>query len=77
MTLNQLKAGDQAKITGFAKGERAYRQKLLSMGLTPGSEVHIIRFAPLGDPIQLNVRGFNLSLRKHEASAIKVEKLQS
>lgn len=73
-TLDELKKGDTAKIKSFAKGERAYRQKLLAMGLTPGSEFQVVRLAPLGDPIQINVRGFNLSLRKNEASSITVEK---
>jgi len=75
MTLGELQVGDRAKVTGFTAGGGAYRRKLLAMGLTPGVEIGIARVAPLGDPVELRVRGFALSLRKEEASALKVEKL--
>ncbi len=74
-TLNELKPGMQAKLIGFDVLPRAFRQKLLAMGLTPGVTLDIIRTAPLGDPMQICVRGFHLSLRKTEASAIYVEKI--
>jgi len=48
------------------------RTRLMEMGLTPGAEVQIIRFAPLGDPIEIEVRGYRLSLRKREAEGIQV-----
>ena len=75
MTLDKLKKGDHAKILGFAKDQRVYRQKLLAMGLTPGCDFKVVRLAPLGDPIQISVRGFQLSLRKVEAKAIEIEKI--
>lgn len=46
------------------------RRRLLEMGLTPGTRVKVIRFAPLGDPMDIEVRGYHLSLRKHEAGQV-------
>jgi ferrous iron transport protein A len=69
-----LGVGDRGKVIGYAEGDRNYRRKLLAMGLTPGTEFHITRYAPLGDPIAIQVRGFALSLRKDEAAALRVEK---
>jgi ferrous iron transport protein A len=74
-TLLGFKAQDRGRVTGFAPGERGYRQKLLAMGLTPGTEFQIVRIAPLGDPIEMQVRGFSLSLRRLEAKSLYVEKL--
>lgn len=71
-----LRRGDKAQVKGFAPGCKAYRQKLLSMGLTPGTEFTITRIAPLGDPIELQVRGFALSLRIGEAENLLVEKIE-
>ncbi len=73
--LNQLTVGDSGRVVGFDKSGKAYRKRLLAMGLTPGTEFSIIRCAPLGDPIELRLRGFSLSLRKHEAAALLVEKI--
>lgn len=75
-TLNLLKPGTRAKVLGFINHDPAYRQKLLAMGLTPGVEFQVIRLAPLGDPLQINVRGFNLSIRKSEANVILVEEAE-
>lgn len=72
-SLNEMKVGQQARVTGFTKGSKAYRQKLLSMGLTTGTEFRVTRLAPMGDPVEINVRGFALSLRKDEAAALQVE----
>jgi len=49
-----------------------YRQRLIAMGLIPGTEFTVSRMAPLGDPIEILVRGFALSLRKHEASILQI-----
>ena len=73
--LKDLAVGDRAVVAGFAEGGRAYRQKLLSMGLTPGAEISVIRMAPLGDPVEIRVRGFALTLRKAEADALDMRKL--
>ncbi|ENO78486.1 ferrous iron transport protein A [Thauera sp. 27] len=75
MMLKQLEVGDRAKVSGFAEAGGAYRRKLLSMGLTPGAELQIVRVAPMGDPVEIRVRGFALTLRKGEADALTVEKL--
>lgn len=74
-TISELKVGDRAKVAGFTETGRGYRRKLLTMGLTPGAEISITRLAPMGDPVEIRVRGFSLSLRKEEAAALKVEKL--
>ena len=74
-TLQDLRPNDRARISGFAETGRAYRTKLLSMGLTPGAELTVKRIAPMGDPVEISVRGFSLSLRKAEADALLVEKL--
>ena len=74
-TLQDLRPNDHARISGFAETGRAYRKKLLSMGLTPGAELTVKRIAPMGDPVEISVRGFSLSLRKAEADALLVEKL--
>ncbi|ENO88634.1 FeoA family protein [Thauera linaloolentis] len=75
MMLKQLAVGDRAKVCGFADTGGPYRRKLLSMGLTPGAELLVMRVAPMGDPVEIRVRGFALTLRKGEADALTVEKL--
>ena len=75
MMLKHLAVGDQAKIAGFNPTGKAYRRKLLSMGLTPGTSFTVVRVAPMGDPVEIRVRGSALSLRKDEADALEVEKL--
>ena len=72
-TLKDMKAGDHGRVQGFDAGAPAYRRKLLSMGLTPGAEIQVVRVAPLGDPVELRVRGCSISLRKDEAAALLVE----
>ncbi|WP_424943812.1 FeoA family protein [Aliiroseovarius crassostreae] len=71
--IKDLQVGDCATIAGFAGScPVGYRRKLLSMGLTQGTKFQINRLAPLGDPVEIRIRGFALSLRKHEAEAIDV-----
>ena len=72
--LGQLVVGEKAIIKGFVEGQKEYRAKLLAMGLTKGIELEMTRVAPLGDPLEISIRGFSLSLRKAEASAVLVEK---
>ena len=74
MTLRDLTAGDRGQVAGYEEGGRAYRKKLLSMGLTPGTELEVVRVAPMGDPVEIRVRGTSVSLRKGEAEALQVEK---
>lgn len=75
MGLKSLVIGDLAKIVGFEPSGKAYRKKLLAMGLTPGTEFSVTRFAPLGDPVEIKLRGFALTLRKDEASVLQIEKI--
>ena len=70
--LQNLAVGSTACVVGYEATARPYRRKLLAMGLTKGTEFTIVRRAPLGDPIEIRVRGFSLSLRKHEANALLV-----
>ena len=72
--LGQLSVGEKAVITGFVDGQKEYLARLLAMGLTKGIELELTRVAPLGDPLEISIRGFSLSLRKAEASAVLVEK---
>ncbi|WP_295585190.1 FeoA family protein [uncultured Lamprocystis sp.] len=73
--LKEMKAGDQGRVQGFAPGGQAYRRKLLAMGLTPGVEFQVVRVAPMGDPVEVRVRGTSVSLRKDEAATLNVERL--
>ena len=72
-----LKAGELAEITGYTLGNASYRAKLLALGLTHGVQLKIINVAPLGDPFEIAVRGYHLSLRREEVGVIKVKKLDS
>lgn len=78
-TLKDLQVHQQGKVARFEQMDdatkKAYKQKLLAMGLTPGTEFTVTRVAPLGDPVEILVRGFKLSLRKEEAAALVVEEL--
>ncbi len=72
--LKDMAVGDTGRVLGFGEGSKAYRKKLLSMGLTPGVEFSVTRYAPMGDPVEIRVRGFSLTLRKEEAAALLVER---
>lgn len=73
--LKNMIVGDSGKVIGFVQTGRAYRKRLLAMGLTPGTTFSVTRFAPMGDPIEIKLRGFSLSLRKDEASILLIEKM--
>ncbi len=72
-TLADLDVGTRGRVIGFDKGSKNYRKKILAMGLIKGTEFTVNRVAPMGDPIEIEVRGYNLSLRKDEAAALTVE----
>ena len=76
MTLADLKTSDMAEIAGYALGNSRYRAKLLALGLTHGVQIKVINVAPLGDPFEIAVRGYHLSLRRDEVGVIKVRKLE-
>jgi len=75
MTLDELMKGQMAEITGYTLGNAAYRAKLLALGLTRGVQLKVVNVAPLGDPFELAVRGYHLSLRREEVRVIKVKML--
>ena len=72
MTLKDLNIGETA-VVGTVGGEGALRQHFLDMGLIPGEEVTLVKFAPMGDPMELTVRGYELSVRKADAEMIEVQ----
>lgn len=71
-TLREANISDTVKVVKL-HGEGAVRRRIMDMGLTKGVEVHIRKVAPLGDPIEVTVRGYELSLRKADAEMIEVE----
>lgn len=76
MTLDQLKAGESAVITAVG-GEGPLRLRLLDMGLIPRTKVKVQKLAPLGDPIQVLLRGYELTIRKDDAAKISVEAVEN
>ena len=74
MTLRDLKVGESAVITSVG-GEGSLRQHFLDMGVIPGAEVTVTKFAPMGDPMELQIHGYELTLRLLDASEIKIEKI--
>ncbi|NLF26380.1 MAG: ferrous iron transport protein A [Clostridiales bacterium] len=71
-TLRDVKIGETAKIVRL-NGEGALKRRIMDMGLTRGTEVCVRKVAPLGDPMELTVRGYELSVRKGDAERIEVE----
>ncbi|CAH8185128.1 MULTISPECIES: FeoA family protein [Vibrio] len=74
MKLSQLKAGESANITAFYQLPNDVRKKLMVMGLLPQTAVTLVRRAPMGDPLQIEVRGVSLAVREKIAACIEVEK---
>lgn len=72
LKLRDAAIGSVLRVIGYEPTMRDYKRKLLAMGLTPGTELRVTRHAPLGDPTEIQVRGFHLSLRKDEADALIV-----
>lgn len=71
-TLRQAKIGDTVKVVKL-HGEGAVKRRIMDMGITKGVEVYVRKVAPLGDPIEVTVRGYELSLRRADADMIEVE----
>ena len=71
-TLREVKGGETVKVVKL-HGEGAVKRRIMDMGLTKGTEVFVRKVAPLGDPVELTVRGYELSLRKADAEMIEVE----
>jgi len=72
MTLRQVKIGSTVKVVRLT-GQGAVKRRLMDMGITKGVEVYVRKVAPLGDPVEITVRGYELSLRKADAEMIEVE----
>jgi ferrous iron transport protein A len=70
-TLNQLRPGESG-IVHALRGDGVIHQRLLEMGVIEGSEVEVVRLAPLGDPLEIRVQGYHLSLRKAEAALVEL-----
>lgn len=75
-TLNQMAAGDAGVITKIA-GNGPVKRRIIDMGVVAGSQVAVLKFAPLGDPMEIKIKNFNLSLRKSEAVLIEVQPTES
>lgn len=72
MTLKDLKPGEEGMVKSI--GEKGViRRRLMDMGITPGVKIKLIKVAPLGDPMEVLIRGYSLSLRKSEANRIEIE----
>ena len=70
-TLDQLQVGERATVVRL-NGEGAVKRRIMDMGLTKGTAVTVRKVAPLGDPIELTIRGYELSIRKEEAAKVEV-----
>lgn len=73
MTVCDLKAGQTATVKSVGTGDVALKRRIFDMGVTSGVEVTMVKVAPLGDPIEITLRGYQLSLRKADAIQIEVE----
>ncbi len=72
MTLNEVKIGDTVKVVKI-NGQGAVKKRIMDMGVTKGVEIYVRKVAPLGDPVEVTVRGYELSLRKDDAKIIEVQ----
>lgn len=72
MTLGDAKVGSTVVVTKI-EGDSAYKRRIMDMGITKGSELYIRKVAPLGDPVEITVRGYELSVRKDDAQCVLVK----
>ena len=72
MTLDALEIGKDAIVSSVDCEEKSLRQHIFDMGLTPGTEVTMVKYAPMGDPLELRLRGYELTLRRADAARIEV-----
>ena len=77
LSISDLDIGESAVIVGYHGGGSSYRSKLLSMGLTRGTTIRLTKVAPMGDPVEIDVRDFSLSLRKDEAGVLQLERVEA
>ncbi len=71
----EIQIGEQARIVGYDITENSYRRKLLSMGLTRGTVFTLTRIAPMGDPVEIEIMGYKLTLRRSEADILRIERV--
>ena len=71
-TLKDVKVGESTRVVRV-NGQGALRRRIMDMGVNKGTKIYVRKMAPLGDPIEINVRGYELSLRKEDAASIEVE----
>ncbi|MBO4547682.1 MAG: ferrous iron transport protein A [Abditibacteriota bacterium] len=71
-TLSDVKIGDSARVVKI-HGEGALRRRIMDMGITKGTEIYVRKAAPLGDPLEMTLRGYELTLRREDAASIEVE----
>lgn len=71
-TLRQVKVGQTAKVVKL-HGEGAIKRRIMDMGITKGTEIYVRKVAPLGDPVEVTIRGYELSVRKADCEMIEVE----
>ena len=71
-TLKDVKCGQTVRVKKI-QGEGPVRRRIMDMGITKGSEIYVRKVAPLGDPVEINIRGYELSLRKFDAEMIVIE----
>lgn len=76
ITLANMQPGEAGRICGFYRGDCAYRRRLLAMGLTPNTRFEVLRRAPLGDPVQIQLHNYSLSIRQKEAVLLKIERVE-
>lgn len=74
-TLKEIKVGTTVNVVKI-NGEGAVRRRIMDMGITKGIEVKVVKLAPLGDPMELYLRGYSLSIRKEDANKIEVEEVE-
>ncbi|HIS57328.1 MAG TPA: ferrous iron transport protein A [Candidatus Fimimorpha excrementavium] len=72
MTLRDAKVGSTVVVTKI-QGDGAYKRRIMDMGITKGCDIYIRKVAPLGDPVEITVRGYELSLRKQDAQCVEIQ----
>ena len=74
MLLSEMQVGDRGKISRFVGGQSGFRRHLLMLGVIPGTPFEVVRVAPMGDPVEIRVRGSMISVRKADAAIVEVQK---
>ena len=68
--LSELKCGEKGHVYAVTSGDRRMRRHIVDMGITPGTEIKLIKLAPMGDPVEIELRGYTMSLRKADADSV-------